>query len=190
MANDLNSVILVGRLTKDLGSDPNGRDFGYTQGGTCKATVSIASNRSRKDAGGQYVDEVSYFDVVIWGKTAESLKPYLTKGQQVAVEGVLKQERWQDQNGGNRSRIVINAMNVQLLGSKQNGNGGQQGFNPNHAYPTAQAAQQASIQAQQGYAQMPQQNYAPQGNFQQGNQQSNQQQNFDTGMGFPEDIPF
>ena len=49
---DLNKLFLIGRLTKDIGSDPNGRDFGYTQSGTCKAVVSIASNLSKKDQNG------------------------------------------------------------------------------------------------------------------------------------------
>lgn len=115
---DLNKVILIGRLTRDLGADE--RSFGYLQNGTCKAVVSIAVNNSKKSSDGQWVDEVSYFDVVIWGKTAENLKPYLTKGQQVAVEGRLKQDRWQDkQTGNNMSRVIINAESVQLVGGKK-----------------------------------------------------------------------
>lgn len=116
--NDLNHVVLIGHITRDCGA--NERDFGYTQGGTAKANISIAVNRSRKDATGQYVDEVSYFDVAIWGKTAENLKPYLKKGKQICVDGVLKQDRWQDkQTGKNMSRVSINAVTVQLLGGNK-----------------------------------------------------------------------
>lgn len=57
---DLNHVVLIGRLTRDLGSDE--RSFAYTQNGTARANVSIAVNRSRK-SGDQWIDEVSYFDV-------------------------------------------------------------------------------------------------------------------------------
>ena len=92
MANDVNHVILIGRLTRDLGSDE--RSFGYVGNGQARANISIAVNRSRKD-GDEWKDEVSYFDVTIWGKTAENLKPYLTKGKQVCVEGSLKQDRWE-----------------------------------------------------------------------------------------------
>lgn len=112
---DLNKIILIGRVTKDVGADE--RSFGYIGNGVAKANVSIAVNRSRKN-GEQWIDEVSYFDIAIFGKTAENLKPYLTKGQQIAVEGYLKQDRWED-NGQKRSKIVINAESVQLLGGNK-----------------------------------------------------------------------
>ena len=117
---DLNEVILIGRLTRDLGSDE--RSFAYTTNGTARARVSVAVNRSRKtDSGWQ--DEAHFFDVTIWGKTAENLKPYLLKGKQVAVKGHLAQERW-EKDGQKQSRVAIVADDVQLLGGKD---GGQQG---------------------------------------------------------------
>lgn len=113
---DVNSVVLCGRLTADMGSSQNG--FSYTQGGTAIGRFSIAVNRSRKQ-GDQWVDEVSYFNVTVFGKTAENLKPYLTKGQLVAVQGFLKQDRWTDQNGGGaRSSVGIIADHIQLCGGK------------------------------------------------------------------------
>lgn len=116
---DVNTVVLVGRLTKDLGSDE--RSFGYLPSGQARANISIAVNRSRKN-GDQWVDEVNYFDVTIWGKTAENLKPYLTKGKQVCVEGYLKQDRW-EKDGQKQSKITIVANNVQLLGGRSEGSG-------------------------------------------------------------------
>lgn len=113
---DINKVILVGRLTRNLAD--NERDFGYLPNGTARANVSIAVNRSRKQQDGTWADEASFFDVVIFGKTAENLKPYLQKGKQIAVEGHLKQERWKDQQGNSRSRVSVVADNVQLLGGK------------------------------------------------------------------------
>ncbi len=115
---DLNHVVLIGRLTRDLGNDE--RSFGYVASGQARAIVSIAVNRSKKN-GDQWVDEVSYFDVTIWGKTAENLKPYLTKGKQIAVDGFLKQDRW-EKDGQKFSKISVVATNVQLLGGKENGN--------------------------------------------------------------------
>lgn len=112
---DLNHVVLIGRLTRDLGSDE--RDFGYLPNGQARANVSIAVNRSKKQ-GDEWIDEVSYFEVAIFGKTAENLKPYLLKGKQIAVDGHLKQDRWKDQQGNNKSKISIVAENVQLLGGK------------------------------------------------------------------------
>lgn len=89
--NDTNSVILIGRLTRDLGEN----DMAYLSGsGTARANISIAVNRSRKQ-GDQWIDEVNYFDITVWGKTAENLKPYLLKGKQICVKGFLKQDRWE-----------------------------------------------------------------------------------------------
>ena len=104
---DLNHVLLIGRLTRDA-------ELKYTPNGLAVANISLATNRRRKN-GDQWVEEVSYFDVNLFGKTAEALKQYLTKGKQVAVNGELRQDRW-EQDGQSRSRVVINANNVQLLG--------------------------------------------------------------------------
>ena len=124
MATDLNHVVLVGRLTKDLGADE--RSFGYVGNGQARATVSIAVNRSRKGADGNWIDEANYFDVTIWGKTAENLKPYLTKGKQIAVDGYLKQDRW-EKDGQKFSKVSIVANNVQLLGGRTDGGQGMAG---------------------------------------------------------------
>ena len=111
---DTNKVFLIGRLTRDLGADE--RSFGYIGNGTARANVSIAVNRSKKN-GDTWSDEVHYFDVTIWGKQAENLKPYLLKGKQIHVEGHLQQERW-EKDGQKHSRIAIVADNVQLLGGR------------------------------------------------------------------------
>ena len=105
---DLNHVVLIGRLTRDLGADE--RSFGYIGNGTARANVSIAVNRSKKTGDG-YADEVNYFDVTIWGKTAENLKPYLTKGKQICVEGHLKQDRW-EKDGQKQSRMIVKVTNL------------------------------------------------------------------------------
>ena len=113
MATDLNHVVLVGRLTRDVGSDE--RSFGYVANGQARANLSIAVNRSRKDAAsGNWVEEANFFEVTLWGKQAENLKPYLTKGKQIAVDGYLKQDRWQ-KDGQNFSRVTI----VVMLGVHQ-----------------------------------------------------------------------
>ena len=115
--NDTNRVILIGRLTRDLGSSEY--DIGYLPNGTAKGTFSIAVNSSKKQADGSYSDEASFFEITFFGKLVETLKPYMTKGKQVAVIGKLKQDRWQDkQTGNNRSRVYIIADEVQLLGGK------------------------------------------------------------------------
>ena len=119
---DLNHVVLIGRLTKSVGEDE--RSFGYLQNGTCKAEFSIAVNgRGKKNADGSYTDNVSYFEVTLFGKPAESLRPYLTKGQQVGIDGILQQDRWTDQQGNNHNKVHIIANYVELVGGKKDSNG-------------------------------------------------------------------
>lgn len=73
---DINDLVIIGRLTRDI----SGSDFGYTTGGTARLNLSIAVNRSEK-RNGQWTDKVSFFDVTVWGKTAENIKQYLHKGK-------------------------------------------------------------------------------------------------------------
>ncbi len=108
---DINRVFLVGRLTRDA-------ELKFTNSGTPVTRFSVAVNRSRKN-GDKWEDEVSYIDVVLWGKMGESLNRFLQKGKQVALDGELRQSRW-EQDGQTRSRLEVVAGNVQLLG----GNGG------------------------------------------------------------------
>ena len=161
--NDTNSVILIGRLTRDLnGSDQ--REYAFTPNGQARANISIAVNRSRKQ-GDQWVDEANFFNVTIWGKTAENLLPYLKKGKQICVEGYLKQDRWQDKTTGQqRSSVSIVANNVQLLGGKNDGTAsGGNGYGGTSYAPPKQT-----------YTQPQAQNFAPP----------------PADEGFPEDIPF
>lgn len=115
---DVNIVCVNGRLTKTVGDEPN--TFGYLQNGTPVARMSIASNSAKKDSSGQWIEEVSYFDVTLFGKVAESLKPYLKKGQQISVAGRLKQDRW-EKDGQKNSKVYILADAVQLMGGKNDG---------------------------------------------------------------------
>jgi len=112
---DLNHVVLIGRLTRDaeLKSIANGQSV---------CNFSIAVNRSRKN-GDQWEDEPNFFDIVVWGRQGESLHQYLLKGKQVAVDGELRQDRWQ-QDGQNRSKVVVVASYLQLLGGNPGGGGG------------------------------------------------------------------
>ena len=101
MAEDTNALVLVGRLTRDAEAPDKG-----------PVKFSIASNR-RVKIGDQFEDEVSFFDVVYWHK---SIIPQLVKGKQICIFGNIKQDRW-EQDGQKRSRIVIDAKSIQLLGN-------------------------------------------------------------------------
>ena len=117
---NINSVVLVGRITKDVGSDE--RSFSYVGNGTAKAVVPVAVNRGVKK-GDKWEDETSFFDVVIWGKTAESLKPKLIKGRQITVSGYLKQDRW-EKDGQKQSRVQIIAEQVEVPNVKAENSSG------------------------------------------------------------------
>jgi len=112
MANDTNSVVLVGRLTRDS-------EMRYTNGGMAICKFSIAVNHNKR-SGEQWTEEASFFDVTMFGKMAEAIQQYLMKGKQVADQGKLRQDRW-EQEGQSRSKVVIIADNVQLLGSPSGG---------------------------------------------------------------------
>jgi len=114
---DINVVVLVGRLTRDS-------ELKYTKSGIPIARFSVAINRSVK-RGEVWEDEASFLDVDFWGKGGESVNRFLTKGQQVAIEGELRQDRW-EQDGQTRSKVVVVANNVRLMGSAP-GQGGQGG---------------------------------------------------------------
>lgn len=106
---DINHVVLVGRLTRDA-------ELRYTNNGSAVANISLAINsRRRRDE--QWVDEAHFFDAVVWGKTAETLSPYLTKGKQIGLEGELRQNRW-EQDGQRRSKVEVFTRNIQLLGGR------------------------------------------------------------------------
>ena len=108
--SDINRVVLVGNLTKDVA-------LKYSNSGMAIGELSIAVN-SRRKVGDQWQDEASFFDVTLFGKSAEGLQPYLVKGKKVGVDGRLQQQRWQNQEGQNRSKVVVLADNVALLGGR------------------------------------------------------------------------
>lgn len=112
---DLNKVLVVGRLTKDIVVE-------YTNGGMAIAKGSIAVNRSQKKDGA-WGETASFFDITLFGKMAENLKPYLLKGKQVAIGGYLKQDRWTSQDGQNRSKVYIGVEELQLCGGREGGAG-------------------------------------------------------------------
>lgn len=110
MGKDLNSVSLIGRLVRDP-------ELLYSSQGTPIAKFSVANNYSFKQ-GQEYKEEVNFFDVTVFGKSADNVYQYLKKGSQCCVHGELRQNRWQDKTTGQaRSKVEILALSVQFLGS-------------------------------------------------------------------------
>ena len=108
---DMNNLSIIGRITRDLEMK--------TVGQTNILNFSIAVGMFKKD-------ETSFFDVVSFGKTAELINQYLSKGSQIGITGSIKQESW-EKDGQKRSRVVINAQNVQFIGGKNESNSGNNG---------------------------------------------------------------
>lgn len=115
---DLNVVALTGRLTRDA-------ELKYTNSGLAICAFSVAVNRRRKQ-GDEWIEEASFFDVTLFGRRGEAVQRYLTKGTQIAVQGELKQDRW-EQDGNRRSKVQIIANDVQMLGGGRGDGGGQSG---------------------------------------------------------------
>lgn len=110
----LNSVVLIGNLTRDP-------ELRYTQNGAAKTQFGIAINRYWKDREGNRQEETTFVPVVVWGAQAESCANYLKKGRPVAVEGRLSIRSYTTEEGEQRKVTEVVANNVQFLGSPQGG---------------------------------------------------------------------
>ena len=113
-----NKVILLGNLTRDP-------ELRYTPQGSAVCEFALALNyQYTNKQTGQKVEEVSFIDMVAWGKTGETIAEYMKKGRQIMIEGRLKQDRWEAQDGKKMSKVRVTAENVQFVGSRPAGEGG------------------------------------------------------------------
>ena len=114
----VNKVIIVGNLGRDA-------EVRQTTGGAAVATISVATTEVWNDkSSGERQEKTEWHRVVIWGKTAENLKDYLTKGKQIYVEGKLQTRKWQDRDGNDKYTTEIRSDRIVLLGSRGGGGGG------------------------------------------------------------------
>lgn len=104
-----NRVILVGNLTRDP-------ELRYVPSGTAVTDVRLAVN-DRVKRNDQWVDEATFIDVTLWGRTAEVASEYLTKGSPVLIEGRLKLDQW-EQEGQRRSKLKVVGDRMRMLGSR------------------------------------------------------------------------
>jgi single-strand DNA-binding protein len=105
----VNKVILVGNLGRDA-------ELRFTPGGAAVSTINMATTEIWNDKAGQKQEKTEWHRVVLWGKTAESLNEYLTKGKQIYVEGRLQTRQWDDKDGNKRYTTEIRGDRVVLLG--------------------------------------------------------------------------
>lgn len=110
-----NRVILVGNLTRDV-------VVKYTQSQTAVTEIGLAVN-DRVKRQGEWVDETTFVDITLWGRTAEIAGEYLSKGSPVLVEGRLKLDQW-EQDGQKRYKLRVVGEKMQMLGGRSGGGGG------------------------------------------------------------------
>jgi len=111
----LNRVILIGRLTRD----PEVR---YLPSGMQVTSFSVAVNRKFKDKNGEWKEETSFFDVESYGKVAERIGTQLGKGDQILIEGSLRQDKWESPSGEKKSKVKIVANRISLIAKPEDGN--------------------------------------------------------------------
>ncbi len=116
----VNKVILVGNLGRDA-------ELRYTPGGAAVATLNLATTEVRNDKAGQKQEKTEWHRIVLWGKQAESLQEYLTKGKQIYVEGRLQTRQWDDKDVNKKYTTEIKADRITLLGGGGGGGGARSG---------------------------------------------------------------
>lgn len=119
----LNRVTLIG----NVGKDPEVR---YGPGGDPVASLSLATSERWKGKDGQKQERTEWHRLEVWGKTAEIVRDYVKKGDQLCVEGSIRYEEWNDKDGNKRNATKIRVTNVVLLGSRREGGGGGGGQGP------------------------------------------------------------
>lgn len=112
----VNKVILVG----NLGKDPEVR---HLESGSTVANVTLATTESYKDRNGNRVDNTEWHDLEMWDGLAKVAESYLKKGSSIYVEGKIKSDTWQDEQGNNRKRTRIRVINMTMLGGRSENSG-------------------------------------------------------------------
>ena len=120
-----NKVMLMGNLTRDV-------ELKHTAGNTAVANLGLAVNR-RYRVNDESREETTFVDCEAWGRTAENISKFFSKGRPIFVEGRLKLDEWQDRDGNKRSKLRVVIENFEFVDS--NGRGGSQGSNSQSRTP-------------------------------------------------------
>ena len=111
-----NRVILMGNITRDI-------ELKFTQSGLAVTELGLAVNDRRKNQAGEWIDETTFVDVTLWGRTAEIASEYLGKGSPILIEGRLKLDMWET-DGQKRSKLRVVGERMQMLGGRKDGGSG------------------------------------------------------------------
>jgi len=111
---NFNKVILMGNLTRDV-------ELKHTQSNTAVGNVGLAVSRRYKAGDGEFKEETTFVDCEAWGKTAENIAKFFSKGRPILIEGRLKLNQWQDRDGNNRSKLMVVVEGFEFVGPKEDG---------------------------------------------------------------------
>ncbi len=137
-----NRVILMGNLTRD----PVLR---HVPSGAAVTDIALAVNDRRKNTAGEWIDETTFVDITLWGRTAEIAAEYLSKGSPVLIEGRLKLDTWET-DGQKRSKLKVIGEKMQLLGG-----GGNRGDGGSYSRSTGSGRTQQQAPTQDSYYDVP-----------------------------------
>lgn len=133
-----NKVILMGNLTRDP-------EMRYVPSGTAVTNFGLAMNERYTDRQtGEQKESPCFVEITAWGRQAEIVNEYLTKGSPVFLEGSLKFDSWEADDGTKRNRLSVTAFRIQLIGGRRDGD--EMGGNYTEAQPAAAPTQSAPYQ--------------------------------------------
>jgi len=131
----MNSVNIIGTMTRGL-------ELKYLPSGVAVGSFAIAVNQDYKKQDGTKVEKTSFFDVKVIGKQSEIINQYFYKGSRIGITGELEQETWKDNQGQNKSRVIIKLEQFSFIDKKSNDNQGQRGQAQNNYQPKQQHHQE------------------------------------------------
>lgn len=134
-----NNVVIVGNATRDT-------ELRYLTSGTAVADLTLAVNDKRKDQSGNWIEEVSFVDVTLWGRVAEVAGDYVKKGACVLIHGRLKQERW-EKDGQKHSKLKVVGEQMKLM-DRKGGGSNDEGSGPRDEQPQGQQGPQGGPPAE------------------------------------------
>jgi single-strand DNA-binding protein len=115
-----NKVLLMGNITRDI-------ELKHTSSNQAVATIGLAVNRRYKTAQGEMKEEATFVDCEAWGKTAEVIQQYFSKGKPIFIEGRLKLDQWEDKEGKKQSKLRVVIEGFEFVESRGGGGGGGEG---------------------------------------------------------------
>ena len=114
----INKALISGNLTRDA-------ELNQTRGGTAVCKFGVAVNERRKNQNGEWEDYANFVDCVLWGRRAEAIAQYLTKGTKVFVDGSLSYSSWEDKSGGGkRSKLEVKVDEIEFASIREGNAGG------------------------------------------------------------------